>query len=84
MKRLALLLVLGALALGCGKAALGEECEEAGKTEDECESGGVCGKDTNGALVCLKVCAADTDCSADRACNGVEGTSTKGCRLKTK
>ncbi len=80
----AALLVVSASVFACSsEAKLGEACEEPGKTEDECEPGGICGKDSNDALVCLKVCAADTDCSPDRACNGVPATNVKGCRLKT-
>lgn len=73
-----------ALAIACGGAnKLGEGCEESGKTEGECETGGVCGKSATDALVCLKVCAVQTDCAADQDCNGVEGTNTKGCRSKS-
>jgi hypothetical protein len=31
----------------------------------------------------LKVCAAQSDCPAEQECNGVEGSSAKGCRLKS-
>jgi hypothetical protein len=88
MKWFALLLTLVVASLSFSVACssekkLGESCEESGKTEGECESGGVCGKNTGDALVCLKVCAAQTDCAAAEDCNGVDGTSTKGCRLKS-
>jgi len=73
---------LGAVAIACSDAELGEKCEDQGKT-DECEDGLICGKDTGGAIVCLKTCTDSTQCPADRECNGVEGTSTKACRLKT-
>lgn len=62
---------------------LGESCDVSGKSDGECESGGVCGKNTSDSLVCLKVCSAQTDCAADQDCNGVEGTSAKGCRTKS-
>ena len=65
-----------------GESKLGEECDELGKTEDVCESGGVCGKQTGGAVICLKQCADDSSCASTEACNGVEGTNIKGCRLK--
>jgi hypothetical protein len=82
MRRLlALLLVLSSTACS-SEAKLGESCDEPGKTEDVCESGGICGKDTDGATRCLKLCSSDTDCPTERACNGVEGSSAKGCRLK--
>lgn len=71
------------LVLACsGESKLGEECDEPGKTEDVCESGGVCGKQTGGAVICLKQCTDDTNCAATENCNGVEGTNVKGCRLK--
>jgi hypothetical protein len=71
------------LALGCGgEAALGEECEVEG-AEGECEEGAVCGKpDDTEAPLCLKVCEDQVDCAADEDCNGVSGTSIKGCRPK--
>jgi hypothetical protein len=65
------------------ESALGEACDEIGKTEDVCESGGVCGKNTSGAVMCLKLCTDHAGCAADEECNGVEGTNLKGCRLKT-
>jgi hypothetical protein len=65
------------------ESALGEACDEIGKTEDVCEAGGVCGKNTSGAVMCLKICTDSTGCAADEECNGVEGTNVKGCRLKS-
>ena len=72
-----------AVAACSSEKKLGEACEESGKTEGECESGGVCGKQTSGSLQCLKTCSAQTDCPAEQECNGVEGSSVKGCRLKS-
>ena len=46
-----------ALFLACGANNIGEPCKELGKTDGECVSGGVCGKNTSGALQCLKICA---------------------------
>ena len=80
---IALTLFTGSLAVACGDGELGESCDTAGKTDGECEDGLVCGKDTSGALLCLKTCADSTACSSDRECNGVEGTNIKACRLKT-
>jgi hypothetical protein len=72
-----------AFVLACsGESKLGEECDELGKTEDVCESGSVCGKQTGGAVVCLKQCADDANCASTEGCNGVEGTNIKACRLK--
>ncbi len=83
MKRVAsLLAVLSVLSFACsGESALGEECDDQGK-DGECEDGSVCGKETTGSLVCLKVCKEQTDCPTGKECNGVEGTSIKGCRNK--
>lgn len=80
---ISLAFAIGLASWACGgEKKLGESCDESGKTDGECESGGVCGKQTSGSLQCLKVCTQQTDCSADQECNGVEGSSTKGCRLK--
>lgn len=77
-------LVALTLIVACSsESKLGEACDESGKTEGECEAGGVCGKDGNGAITCLKVCTEQANCGAERECNGVEGTNVKGCRLKS-
>ena len=83
--RLAVAMVVGALgAAACSsESKQGESCGESGKTDGECESGSICGQQSGGALQCLKVCAVQTDCPADQECNGVDGSSTKGCRLKS-
>lgn len=64
------------------EAKTGESCDEPGKTDGVCESGAVCGKDTSVATLCLKVCTVQSDCAATQECNGVEGSSIKGCRTK--
>ena len=61
---------------------VGESCDESGKTDGQCESGGVCGKNAAGALLCLKVCTDQAQCATTEDCNGVEGSSIKGCRPK--
>ena len=83
MKRVALVLaLLSLLTLACsGESALGEECDAQGE-DGECEDGAVCGKETTGALVCLKACKEQTVCPSGKVCNGVEGTNIKGCRNK--
>lgn len=75
------LALLALIAMGCGSNKIGESCDKQGAT-DVCESGGVCSKDTSGATLCLKICNAQTDCAATQECNGVEGSSLKGCRTK--
>ncbi|KYF85871.1 hypothetical protein BE18_01775, partial [Sorangium cellulosum] len=75
------LVVSALLVWGCGgEAALGEACEDEG-ADGECEDGAVCGKpDDSAALECLKVCVEQADCPADQECNGISGSSLKGCR----
>jgi len=82
MKAVVTVAVLGWLAACGGGGAIGEECGEQG-VEGECEDGAVCGKpgDTD-AYECLKVCEGADDCASTEDCNGVEGTSIKGCRPK--
>jgi hypothetical protein len=84
MKRILSLLIVFSLFVACSSEnKLGEACEETGKTDGECESGSVCGKDTSGTILCLKVCTVQTDCGGDNECNGVEGSSLKACRIKS-
>lgn len=78
-------LLMSVYATGCGaEAELGEECEEQGATDGECVDGGVCG--TSGeegtALTCLTICTEQADCPDTWECNGVSGSSVKGCRPK--
>ena len=88
MQKTILWTILGA-ALVCapacgGEAELGEECAESGVEDGECTDGAICGKssDAEDALRCLKVCNVKEDCASAEDCNGVEGSSVKGCRLK--
>lgn len=81
------LFVFGSVGLmACGGADVGEACDTAGATDDECTENAVCGDsgDGTGALKCLKVCTDQSQCAADEECNGVSGSSIKGCRLKAK
>ena len=72
--------VAGSVA-GCGGvAAVGEACEVAGSTDDECEENAICGDDGSGALACLVICVEQTDCASGEECNGVSGSNIKGCR----
>jgi hypothetical protein len=72
-----------ALVAACSsEAKRGESCDQSGKVDGECESGLVCGKDSSDKLLCLKVCVVQTDCAATEECNGVDGSSLKGCRTK--
>lgn len=83
----ALVLVAFCLVAACGgEAKLGEECGESGRVDGECEDGAVCGKqsDTTEDLFCIKQCTDDAQCGVGGACNGVSGTSIKGCRAKAK
>lgn len=80
--RLVLFLMLFAVgSAACGADALiGEECDESGVADGECETGGVCGKNAAGVLVCLKICNDRAECQVNQECRGVEGTTIKGCR----
>lgn len=62
----------------------GEACDRPGGTADVCAEGTVCGKPTSKAenFVCVFVCDEKKQCPKDYDCNGVEGTSIKGCRFK--
>lgn len=67
-----------------GAGAVGTTCSQSGAAE-QCAAGAVCGKPSDGttSLQCLKTCTQQTDCPADQDCNGVEGSSAKGCRPKS-
>jgi len=75
-------IVFVGLVAACSDGELGESCEESGKVGGECEEGLVCGKKSDGSndLFCLKQCSAQSDCGGTEECNGVSGSSLKGCR----
>jgi len=73
-----LAIVFTMLTLACGGSEVGEECDEAGST-DECEDGAVCTNEDAGA-VCRLLCKETVECPAQHACNGVSGTSLKSCQ----
>jgi len=76
-------LLVGVALGGCGgDASIGEECGESGVQAGECEDGAICGQDKLGDLVCLKICYTQSDCQANEECNGVEGSTFKGCRAR--
>jgi hypothetical protein len=81
-KVFALVPLLFVVLAACGGGELGDECDEEGVQKGECSDGLVCGKKgaTDGSLVCLKQCSAQTDCSGEEVCNGVGETSLKACR----
>lgn len=80
-------LVLATL-LGCGGGGeLGDECDTYGATTDECEEGLICSVPSdnsppNAPPVCIRICNDHPDCAPDESCNGVEGSTLKGCRKK--
>jgi hypothetical protein len=79
--------LLGVTALvvlsACGKAALGEECDEVGSTSP-CEDGLVCDtlSQSSGAAACLTLCDDDTDCASTQSCTGVSKGNLKACHPK--
>jgi hypothetical protein len=73
------------LAAACGgEASIGEACETAGAADGECEDGAVCGQsgEVGTILLCQKLCTVDADCQLTEKCNGISGSSLKGCRPK--
>ena len=77
IRRIFMALALCALA-GCDDGAIGEECDEAGQTDD-CEDGLVCTNEGDGA-VCRPLCKEHEDCPSSEDCNGVSNTSLKSCQ----
>ena len=76
------LLVVVVVACG-GEGKVGETCGEPGKVDGECVDGAVCGQSSEpAALTCLKQCDDQSQCGTNESCNGVSGTSLKGCRPK--
>ena len=76
-----LLTVLGLSmwALGaCGAPGVGATCSTEADP-GQCSSDAYCAKTTAGALECLQVCSAQTDCPSTATCTGTVG-STKVCQ----
>jgi hypothetical protein len=63
------------------EAAIGEACSYEGH-QAQCVPNAICGKDVDGGIECLQICDDASDCPNNWDCNGVEGSSLKGCRLK--
>jgi hypothetical protein len=81
--RITWILAVAVSTLGCGEAELGEECDEAGKT-DECVDGAICTNTAEDA-VCRALCVEQEDCkAAGETCNGVAGTNQKSCQPDVK
>jgi hypothetical protein len=88
MRATSFLGLLCILAMSCGSdngGALGATCSQSGATTGQCAAGGVCGAHSDGDSIprCLTVCTQQSDCASNEDCNGVEGSSLKGCRLKS-
>ena len=87
MKAIAIALGSVLLFVGCGDdaGAIGSSCSTPGATTGQCSAGAVCGMhaDSDSAATCLKVCSQQSDCATSEDCNGVSGTSLKGCRAKS-
>ena len=77
MKQLGFMLGL-VLALGCGGADIGEECDEGGST-DECVEGAICTNESDGSR-CREICDDHPECPDGYSCNGVTGSSIKSCQ----
>jgi hypothetical protein len=67
--------------LACSSEAdVGADCDEAGKTKDQCVDGAICAKNKGGDLICQKLCNEQADCEKEENCEGIEGTNQKSCR----
>jgi hypothetical protein len=75
----AVLLVLIACS---GEEQVGGPCDREGLQDGECVINSLCGKDTDGALRCLRICKDKMECPADFDCEGIGNSSFKGCRFK--
>lgn len=63
-----------------GQAEIGEACETASATTDECVDGAVCTNESGGGFVCRKLCTEQAQCAASEGCNGISGSSLKSCQ----
>lgn len=67
------------LAVGCGAAEIGEQCDTPNST-DECVDGAVCTNEADGINRCRKLCDSTADCPPATTCNGISGGSNKSCQ----
>jgi hypothetical protein len=84
-KALAGAFFLLSLVVACSSSELGESCEDEGRVGGDCKSGLMCARakaDDVSELVCLKPCAAQTDCAADEVCSGDRGRNLTACRKR--
>jgi hypothetical protein len=81
MNRWWLLAGLALVACG-GQAELGEACETASATTEECVDGAVCTNESGGGFVCRKLCTEQSQCAGSEACNGISGSGLKSCQPK--
>lgn len=65
-----------------GEEPVGGPCEKPGIQDGECEINGICGKDSDGVLRCLRICKDKNECPSGFDCEGIENSSFKGCRFK--
>jgi hypothetical protein len=70
--------MLALTACGGGGGSIGEACETAGATTEECGDGAVC-TPVGTQLSCAKICERQEDCGADEACSGLTG-NIKSCQ----
>jgi hypothetical protein len=73
-----MLVLASVLLVACGSAEVGEECDDAGET-DECEDDAICTNEDSGA-VCRWLCDETSMCAAGHTCNGVSGSNLKSCQ----
>ena len=77
--RIAWIAVVGLSIAACGASELGEECDDAGSSDD-CVDGAICTNEEDGSAVCRALCSEQEDCKSGEACNGVSGSNQKSCQ----
>jgi hypothetical protein len=70
--------IFAGVAACSGAGEVGEACDQEARA-DQCVDGAACAKNKAGALQCMQICVAQTDCAANTECTGTTGT-TKVCQ----
>ena len=57
---------------------VGDSCGDVGSS-NECQQDEICDNVDDGGTYCLRLCTDHIDCAENERCNGVTGSSRKGC-----